>query len=263
MLAPEGNRSTSLFTLVSLHHWCSSRNVQSCPPPTPSTVYLRSTPWGDAAVLASETQAVLFTTEADLHSHQTPPVSVCFPSSRVNTTLVEGLPFSRCFKGMSCTACFPLHRLDSWSVSKKRRSSPVVDIYWEPWMETSWAKHLSRSSVALWVLWGSLNTRTFCTSSVVLQGACSASITSVVLWDDWGSTYSAQVGGSPWVRWLWCQIAPQRFCWWFFEMVELLYEVSIWWCIGSQRGQSLPSYNRLALWAKNWLVRGLWFHSSL
>lgn len=164
MSAPEGNRRTLLFTLVSLHHWCSSRNVQSCPPPplpNPPTVYLRSTPWGDAAVLASETQAVLFTTEADLHSHQTPPVSVCFPSSRVNTTLVEGLPFSRCFKGMSCTACSPC--------------TTVVDTYWEPWMETSWAKHLSGSSG-------------------VLQGACSASITSVVLWDDWGTTYSVQVG---------------------------------------------------------------------
>lgn len=80
--------------LVSLHHWCESRNVHSCPPSSSTAVCLRSTPRGDTAALASETQAGLLTTETDLHSHQTPPVSVCLASGRVNTTLVEGPPFS-------------------------------------------------------------------------------------------------------------------------------------------------------------------------
>lgn len=123
---------------LSLHHWCESRNVHSCSLPPPPLY-----------VCAQHPGVTLQCGPVKLKQGSWPPRLIytpikrrlcrCLASSRVNTTLVEGLPFSRCFKGMSCTA---------WTgdqCPQQRHPHPqLLSIYIA-------VKYRSRSLVTLWV----------------------------------------------------------------------------------------------------------------
>lgn len=73
------------------------------PPPSPFThcIFTLNTSWWHRWACQWNLSHALYQ-RAVLHSHQTPPVSICFPTSKANTTLVEGLSFTIYLKGMLC-----------------------------------------------------------------------------------------------------------------------------------------------------------------
>lgn len=90
---------------------------------------------------------------AVLHSHQTPPVSICFPTSKANTTLVEGLSFTIYLKGMLCALRpHPRHILPVIVFSKikilkiDRGHFPLLHIKTSEW-KPSWTEQGGRQII--------------------------------------------------------------------------------------------------------------------
>lgn len=81
-------------------------------PPSPFTncIFTLNTSWWHRCACQWNLSHALYQ-RAVLHSHQTPPVSICFPTSKANTTLVEGLSFTIYLKGMLCALCPRPHHI--------------------------------------------------------------------------------------------------------------------------------------------------------